>query len=299
MITDYVSEKKRMIESHLDRLIPKRDCAYVQLIESARYALLGEGGKRLRPILAIAAYEMFGGTAQKILTAACALEFIHTYSMIHDDLPCMDNDDYRRGRLTVHRQFSEEIAVLAGDYLLTFAFEILADDPFLESDQKLKLISILSKQSGCEGMLGGQVMDLDAEGKKIGLETLQQLHKQKTAALIKASIQFGGIIGNANNHEMELITQFGDQLGMTFQIVDDILDVTHSKSKHGKDISSDLLNEKSTYVTLLGIEEAKNYAMNCYRNGLSILDQLPHDTTILKKIAEMVIDPISLSTISR
>lgn len=287
-IENYLDSQSRLIEERLDYLIPIRHGADHQLYEAARYAILG-GGKRLRPILTLATTEMFGGSIEKALNPACSLEFIHTYSMIHDDLPCMDNDDYRRGKPTLHKYYNEGLAVLAGDFLLTYAFDILANDLLLDSEKKNKLISTLARRSGSEGMIGGQVMDLTYEGKRIDLETLRLLHRNKTAALLTASIEFGAIICDANAMQMECLRIFGENLGLAFQIVDDILDVTSSRTKHGKEFSSDILNEKSTYVSLLGLDAAKHYAEECYREAITTLKALPFDTTLFKQLSDFVL----------
>lgn len=287
-IANYLEQQSRLIEERLDHLIPLRHGAHQQLFEAARYAVLG-GGKRLRPILTLATTEMFGGNVSEALNPACSLEMIHTYSMIHDDLPCMDDDDYRRGRLTLHRQYNEGLAVLAGDFLLTYAFDVLANDPHLNDAKKTKLISLLARRSGSEGMIGGQVMDLAFEGKQINLDALRLLHRNKTAALLTASIEFGGIICNADPLHLEQLRRFGENLGLSFQIIDDILDVTSSVSKHGRSIASDVINEKSTYVSLLGLDQAREYAQECYQEAIKTLKTLPYDTSLLMKLSDFVV----------
>lgn len=287
-IANYLDIESQAIEKELDRLVPLRHGHHQQLYESARYALLG-GGKRLRPILTLTTTRMLGGDPKAALSPACSLEMIHTYSMIHDDLPCMDNDDYRRGKLTVHKKYSEGHAVLTGDFLLTYAFEVLATDLHLTPEKKAQLIAILARQSGSEGMIGGQVMDLTFEGQKIPLETLRLLHRNKTAALLTAAIEFGAVIGNAKPPHQESLRQFGESIGLAFQVVDDILDVTSSQAKHGKIISSDILNEKSTYVSLLGLEQAKSYANNFYQQAILALKPLPYDTSRLIALADFIL----------
>ncbi|MBA2369629.1 MAG: polyprenyl synthetase family protein [Candidatus Protochlamydia sp.] len=287
-IAAYLESQGQLIEKHLDQLIPASRGPCQNLLEAARYAILG-GGKRLRPILTLATVEMLGGSIEAALSAACTLEMIHTYSMIHDDLPCMDNDDYRRGKLTVHRKYSEGHAVLTGDYLLTYAFEILATDRALSADKKLQLITILSKQSGAEGMIGGQVLDMASEKKKISLDTLQLLHRNKTAALLTASVEFGGIIAEASASQLICLRQFGENAGLAFQVIDDILDVTSSETKHGRLTGSDAINEKSTYVTLLGLEQAKKCSQNFYRQAIQALKPLPYDTSLLMDIANFMV----------
>lgn len=287
-IAAYLKSQGQLIEKQLDQLVPASRGPCQDLSEAARYALLG-GGKRLRPILALATVEMLGGSAESALSAACTLEMIHTYSMIHDDLPCMDNDDYRRGRLTVHRKYSEGHAVLTGDFLLTYAFEVLATDKALTPEKKLKLIATLSKQSGSEGMIGGQVLDMASEKKQITLDTLRLLHRNKTAALLTASIEFGGIIADANESQLMALRQFGENAGLAFQVVDDILDVTSSEAKHGRPTGSDAINGKSTYVTLLGLEQAKKCSLNFYHQAIQALKPLPYDTSLLIDIANFMV----------
>lgn len=287
-IAQYLQNQNQLIEEELNRLVPFHHGPYQQLFESARYSLLG-GGKRLRPIITLATTTTLEGDPQLALSPACALELIHTYSLIHDDLPCMDDDDYRRGKLTVHKKYSEGHAVLTGDFLLTYAFEILATNPKLTNDQKVKLISILAKRSGSHGMIGGQVMDVAAEGKSINLETLALIHHNKTGALITASVEFGGIIANASETHMDYLRQFGENIGLAFQIVDDILDVTSSQNKHGRSIASDILNEKCTYVSLLGVDRSKAYAQECYEKALRALKQLPYSSSLLINLADFII----------
>lgn len=287
-IAHYLKQQGERIEKELDRLIPERHGHHQKLYEAARYAILG-GGKRLRPILALATTQMLAGDTHHALSPACTLEMIHTYSMIHDDLPCMDNDDFRRGKLTVHKKYSEGHAVLTGDFLLTYAFEILAIDPHLRPEKKSQLIALLARQSGSEGMIGGQVMDLTFEGQTIPLETLKLLHRNKTAALLTASIEFGGILSNVSPPHLECLRLFGESIGLAFQVIDDILDVTSSQAKHGRAIASDILNQKSTYVSLLGIERAKGYANEFYQQALRSLKPLSCDTSLLIGLADYVL----------
>ena len=287
-IANYLKTEGRLIEQELDRLIPERDDLTKKLFESARYAVLG-GGKRLRPILALATAQMLGSDPRLALTPACTLELIHTYSMIHDDLPCMDNDDFRRGKLTVHKKYSEGHAVLTGDFLLTYPFEILATLPSLSAEKKIQLITTLAKQSGSDGMIGGQVIDLAFEGKTISIEHLKLLHRCKTGALLAASIEFGAIIGEAKPKDFIHLKRFGEAIGLAFQIVDDILDVTSSEIKHGKIVSSDIINEKSTYVSLLGLEQAKIDAELFYDQAIKELASLSYDTSLLVGIANYIL----------
>lgn len=284
-LTEYLKAKSDLIEQHLDRLVPeKNDILY----QAARYALLG-GGKRLRPILTLATVETLKGDLTKALTPACTLEMIHTYSLIHDDLPCMDDDDFRRGKPSLHKAFPEGHAVLTGDFLLTYAFEVLADAPHLTPQQKIELIQILAKQSGGDGMIAGQVMDLESEGKQLDVKGLQQIHKSKTGALISASVEFGGIITGASSSQLEALRCFGREIGLTFQIVDDVLDVTSSKEKHGKAVSSDLINGKATYVTLMGLEQAREAARAHHHLATESLKVIDGNTSRLQNLADYIV----------
>lgn len=287
-INSYLQAKKTLIEQKLDLLVPEKETPFNSLYQAARYSLLA-GGKRLRPILAIATAEIFGKPDHSTLSPACALEMIHTYSLIHDDLPCMDNDDFRRGKPSLHKAFGEGHAVLTGDYLLTYAFEVIANDPNLSPQQKISLVSLVTKNCGCQGMIAGQVMDIQAEGKGIDLEILKQIHRYKTGALINASILSGAIVGEASPYEFQILNDFGMDIGIAFQIIDDVIDVTSSVAKHGKKIASDAANQKTTYVTLLGIEQARQTAENLYQSSISHLDKLKHDSSILKELAKCLV----------
>lgn len=287
-INDYLKDKSCLIERRLDELIPEKNVPYNQLYRAARYALLG-GGKRLRPILTLATVEMFGTPEETALTPACALEMVHTYSLIHDDLPCMDDDDYRRGKPSLHKAFPEGHAVLTGDYLLTYAFEVLASSEGISAPQKIQLMHLLAKNAGGEGMVGGQVMDLEGEGQPLKLETLRQIHQYKTGAMISASIEFGGILANASDEQMHHLKKFGENIGLAFQIIDDLLDVTASEQKHGKKTSSDQQNNKTTYVTLLGIEQSMQTAQALLHQAITHLNHIKKETSTLMQLAEHLI----------
>lgn len=287
-IQRYLQMTASLVEEKLDTLIPQKDTAFSSLFHAARYSLLG-GGKRLRPTLTIATAETFGTRKETALFAACALEMIHTYSLIHDDLPCMDNDDFRRGKLSLHKAFGEGQAVLTGDYLLTYAFEVIANDPGLQPEQKAALVSLIAKNAGCQGMIAGQVMDIQAGGKLIDLESLNQIHRYKTGALINASILAGGIVASISPKEFLALHDFGNDIGLAFQIVDDILDVTSSEVKHGKAVPSDAVNSKTTYAMLLGIDSARKAAETLFDSSLRHLARIDRDTSILKAIAKRLI----------
>ena len=288
-ISDYLKSKAELVEKSLDTLIPEKDVPYNQLYRAARYALLG-GGKRLRPILTLATAEALAGSYENAILPACALEMVHTYSLIHDDLPCMDDDDFRRGKPSLHKAFPEGQAVLTGDFLLTFAFEVITQAPNLDADQRLQLITLLAKNSGGDCMIGGQVMDLEAEGKAISLDSLKDIHQRKTGAMITASIEFGAIIAKAPETERKQLRSFGDKIGLAFQVVDDLLDVTASKEKHGKEISSDIANHKTTYVTLKGIDESKRIASLLLNESIGHLKNIEKNTIILEQLAHHLIN---------
>lgn len=277
-----------LIEKELDRLLPQPSLPYADLFSAARYSLLG-AAKRLRPILALTTTEVLCGDIQAAVVPACALELVHTYSLIHDDLPCMDDDDFRRGKPSLHRAYPEGHAVLTGDFLLTYAFELLAKAPRLSADQKVKLIEVLSMRAGGHGMIAGQVVDIACEGKDIDLETLKQIHRNKTGAMLLASIEFGAIIAGASEEQVRLLRSFGDEIGLAFQIVDDILDVTASKQKHGKEVSSDAANNKMTYVSLLGLEQSQTMAENLSASAISRLKNLKNDASLLVNLAQLMV----------
>lgn len=289
--TNRLDDLKVNIEEALEKILSKQPLSpYPHLFEAARYSVLG-GGKRLRPLLTLATTEALGGNLEAALIPACTLELVHAYSLIHDDLPCMDDDDYRRGKLTLHKKYSEGHAVLTGDYLLTYAFDILASLTNLSPEKKVKLISLLANRIGAQGMIGGQVMDLFFEGQRISIDTLQSLHWHKTGALITGSIEFGAIISDAGNNELSHLRKFGESIGLAFQIVDDILDVTSSTLKHGRTISSDILNEKSTYVSLLGLEEARKSSQELYNKAINELEIFPEtQTNLLLTLADLIVN---------
>ncbi len=266
----------------------KKETPQKLLFEAARYSLLS-GGKRLRPILAFAVAEMYGTPIEKILTPACALEIVHTYSLIHDDLPCMDDDDLRRGMPTLHKVYGEGHAVLTGDFLLTFAFELLAKSPHLTSDEKIELITSLSEAAGAEGMIGGQVVDLLSEGKPINWDTLECMHVGKTSALIISALEFGAIIGNAPLRDRELLRTFGKSIGLAFQIIDDVLDVTSTTEDLGKPAGSDKEKAKPTAVTLLGLEKARTYAEALFEEARKALNELSLPSPLLQQLAKKLV----------
>lgn len=279
-ITGYIKEKSAQIDTALKSVLPPRD-SYPELIHEAMHYSIFAGGKRLRPALCIAAVEALGEDPKPLLPAACALEMVHTYSLIHDDLPAMDNDDYRRGKLTNHKIFGEGIAILAGDALLTQAFEVMAGllkiNVFQPADILLA-IHELARASGSLGMVGGQTVDLDSEGKIVSPETLSYIHNHKTGALFKASLRMGALLYQADTGMKDALTMYADNFGLAFQITDDLLDVLGDEKKIGKPVGSDIKNHKVTYPSLYGLERSKELALSAVETAISSLKDFPGNT---------------------
>lgn len=250
-----LEERIKLIDSSLDSFVPVVDNLQSEIYEAMRYSLMA-GGKRLRPILMLEVAKLFGKDWEDVKEFACALEMIHTYSLIHDDLPAMDNDDLRRGMPTNHIKFGESTAILAGDALLNKAFEVALSATQLDSDILIKAIQVLSNSSGTEGMIGGQVVDIASEGKSISIDTLKYIHSLKTGAIIRSACVIGAIISGADESQINAIDEYAINLGIAFQIRDDILDVTGTAEELGKPIGSDIDLNKSTYVSLCGIEKS-------------------------------------------
>lgn len=286
--TSYMQEQSRVIHRQLEQLMASDPTAYASLYTAASYSLLS-GGKRLRPILVLASTEALGGDANAALIPACALEMIHTYSMIHDDLPCMDNDDFRRGKPTLHRVYDEAVALLAGDLLLTYPFELLAEAPDLSIEQRLELIRLLARASGGHGMIGGQVMDIQQKAECMTDRSLEAMHRRKTGALLTAALEFGAVIAQATSEIRQQLTLFGQNIGLAYQIIDDVLDITASEHKHGRKIASDHLNGKKTYATLLGVPQAKQKAETLLKQSLEILNGLALKTCHLQELAKLLV----------
>jgi len=259
------------------------------LFDAIKYALQG-GGKRVRPSLLLECCRICGGDIADALPFACAIECIHSYSLVHDDLPCMDDDDFRRGQPTAHKVFGEANALLAGDALLTLAFEAASDTKTsLNSDAKLSAINELALAAGAAGMVGGQIIDLSSEGKKIDYNTLKRLHSKKTGALIKASAKIGAITACAPPDKLKACEDYGSKIGIVFQIIDDILDVTGSFEELGKPIGSDEQNEKSTYVTLFGVDKARTLAEKTTDEAIECLEIFGKDADSLRDFAKSLL----------
>ncbi|MEO1589827.1 MAG: geranylgeranyl diphosphate synthase CrtE [Cyanobacteria bacterium J06632_22] len=255
----YLTAQRQQVEAALEQSIA---VVYPEKIyEAMRYSLLA-GGKRLRPILCLATCELAGGPPAIAMPTACALEMVHTMSLIHDDLPSMDNDDYRRGRLTNHKVYGEDVAILAGDALLAYAFEfIAAHTQNVPAARILQVIQRLGKAVGAAGLVGGQIVDLDSEGKPdVNLETLNFIHRHKTAALLEVSVVSGALLAGAGDAELACLTRYAQNIGLAFQIVDDVLDITSTQAELGKSIGKDEAAQKATYPSLLGLEASKQQA---------------------------------------
>jgi geranylgeranyl diphosphate synthase, type II len=287
-LASYLREKKQLVEEALDRSLPIERPE--KIYEAMRYSLLA-GGKRLRPILCLATCELAGGTLEMAMPTACALETIHTMSLIHDDLPAMDNDDYRRGRLTNHKVFGEDIAILAGDGLLAHAFEYVATETRNVPPQKvLQIIARLGRTVGAPGLVGGQVLDLESEGKPdISVETLSFIHTHKTGALLETSVVSGAILAGATDKEIQSLSKYAQNIGLAFQIVDDILDITATQEELGKTAGKDLKAQKATYPGLLGIEESKKQAQQLIDEAIAQLAAYGEAAEPLRAIASYII----------
>lgn len=282
-------EKRRaLVEEGLVRELRTDEAFDARLAESMEYSLTA-GGKRLRPILLMAAADAAGGRGEDYLTSACAVEMIHTYSLIHDDLPAMDDDDYRRGKLTNHKVYGAGLATLAGDALLTMAFELLARQQGVPAEMMLRVVREISEAVGANGMVGGQALDLASEGKRIDMDTLRRMHMAKTGALFRASVRSGAILGGADEAQLAALTEYAEAFGLAFQITDDILDVTGDAAAIGKPVGSDERNHKSTYVTLTSLEEAKRLAREAADRAHEALAPLGGKAAFLDELAEYLV----------
>jgi len=279
-LKNYLVTRQKLIDRALDRYLPKPNTKPTTLHRAMRYSLFA-GGKRLRPILCLAAAEACRGKIGDALPLACALECIHTYSLVHDDLPSMDNDDFRRGRPTCHKVFGEGIAVLAGDALLTIAFEIVSHAKTSRHYDMSTLLREVSVAAGSQKLIAGQVSDLEAEGKSVKRRELQFIHENKTAAILKTSVRLGAMSANANAKKLSAITLFGQRLGLAFQVIDDILDVTQSSEILGKSAGKDVAAKKATYPAVIGLEKSRGEAKRLTReahNALSLFSSRDVET---------------------
>ncbi len=294
VIEAYLEAKRKEVDAFLESIlrgdnIVKGDCPGV-LRDAMNYSIFA-GGKRIRPILAIASYEAVGGQSTTILPVASALELIHTYSLIHDDLPAMDNDDLRRGRPTSHKVFGEAVAILAGDALLTEAFHLLVSEGLdrVSPDTRIRLIREIADASGACGMVGGQTVDILSEGKGPDKNILYYIHTKKTGALIKASVRVGAILAGASDDELYALTKYGEAMGLAFQIVDDILNVTGTKEEIGKSVGSDFSKGKKTYPGIYGLEESINKAGSLTDSAIDSIRILGESAESLREIARYIV----------
>ncbi len=272
-IKTYLVSRQKLIERALDRYLPKANAKPATLHRAMRYSLFA-GGKRLRPILCLATAEACGGKIPNALPLACALECIHTYSLVHDDLPSMDDDDFRRGRPTCHKVFGDGIAILAGDALLTIAFEIVSNaKPTSRYDTSI-LLREIAVAAGSQRLIAGQVADLEAEGKNVKRDQLQFIHENKTAAILKSSVRLGAMSANADARKLSAVTRFGQRLGLAFQIIDDILDVTQTSEILGKSAGKDIAAKKATYPAVIGLEKSRAEARRLTRQAHKALSVL-------------------------
>lgn len=289
-IKSYFKQKAIGVDAWLDRLLPAESAPPATIHQAMRYSTFA-GGKRLRPILTLAAGEIFGATEQQLVPLACALEMIHTYSLIHDDLPAMDNDDLRRGLPTCHIKFGEAMAILAGDALLTQAFVTLADCEISYPERKAQIISEIAHAAATtNALIGGQVLDIQFEGQPITGLQLEEIHRGKTGALIRCSVRIGAIVGGASNAEIEAITVYGEKAGLAFQVADDLLDETATSEELGKTAGKDAASHKATYTALYGIDGAREMAERLCDEAIAALHNLKRDTEALEAIARFIVE---------
>jgi len=288
-LNSYLSSKRKQINQALDSIFANTSN---KIVKAMKYSLMA-GGKRIRPVLCVAAAETVGGQSQDVISAACALELIHTYSLIHDDLPSMDNDDIRRGQPTCHVAFDEATAILAGDALLTLAFEVLSSTEFVQDNHVrnwMNVIHTLSTAAGYKGMIEGQMQDMAGEGHLLCLEDLENMHALKTGALIEASVTVGAILGKGSPDQIQQLKTYSKNIGLAFQVTDDLLDVEGDPNVMGKDAGSDQARSKSTYPALLGIEQSKQFAKKLVNNALKALDYFDNKAQPLRAIAYYIVD---------
>lgn len=292
-IKEYLQQKRDLVDSWIEGYLPKSAGYTVKLTESMSYSLM-VGGKRLRPILCIAGAEALGKDQSYVIPAACAIEFIHTYSLIHDDLPLMDNDDLRRGQPTNHIVFGNPTAILAGDGLLTEAFHILATgkyNPEVSPERKLKVISIMSNYAGYNGMVGGQEADMKAQGCKVDdIDHVRFIHESKTAALISAALISGSVLAGASELEEHQLAKYAHAIGLAFQIADDILDIEGDSKTLGKNTGLDMILGKATYPSVIGIEESKNIMKNLITEAVSSIETFGIKAEPLRELAYYIAD---------
>ena len=290
-LTVYIDNKNQQINVALEKIL-HASIPSEPIVEAMKYSLMA-GGKRIRPVLCLAAAEAVGGKLQAVLPAACALEMVHTYSLIHDDLPAMDNDDLRRGKPTCHVAFDEATAILAGDALLTLAFQVLSSVQSTTGNQAsgwLKVIHIISTAAGYRGMIRGQMLDMAAEGQHLTVDELKSMHALKTGALIEASLLCGALLAGARKRQMDILKTYARSIGLAFQVTDDILNVEGNPKIMGKAVGTDELREKSTYPAILGLERSRQFAKNLVDEALQALEDFDKKADPLRALATYIID---------
>lgn len=285
-----ISETRRLVEVELDHLLPAPTAAPEKVHQAIRWSIFA-GGKRFRPALLIATGQTFDAAIESLIKTACAFEMIHTYSLIHDDLPSMDDDDLRRGRPTCHVRFGEAAAILSGDALQTLAFRTIAEDQQLDLVTRVALISELAGAAGTpEGMVAGQALDMEAEARQVNAAELEEIHRHKTGALIVAAARCGAIIGKASEAELEAVRAYGAHLGLLFQITDDLLDITASAEDLGKTPGKDAQSRKATYPSLYGVEETRGAAAKAHRGACEALERINRPIVVLQRIADFILN---------
>jgi len=286
----FFADCTRKVDEKLESLVPSAQTEPKKLHEAIRWSLFA-GGKRFRPALLLAVGETFGAPENNLLQTAAAIEMIHTYSLVHDDLPAMDNDDLRRGRATCHKKFGEATAILAGDVLQTLAFQAIADDESLSAEIRVKLVSEIARAAGTpSGMVAGQQLDLEAEGKGVSIEHLEKIHHNKTGAMISVAARAGAIIAGASKKEIEVVTNYAAQIGLLFQITDDLLDVTQTTEVLGKTAGKDVSAEKATYPAFYGLDETRKLAENIHAQACRELEKIDKEKGLLCKIADFILN---------
>jgi geranylgeranyl diphosphate synthase type II len=286
----YLCERVRLIDEALERYLPSEDVRPQSLHRAMRYSTMS-GGKRLRPVLVIAGAEAVGGEAQMVLPTACAIELIHTFSLIHDDLPAIDNDTLRRGRPTCHVQFGEAVAILAGDALFASAFELIAlNADIVPAERVVRTLQLVAEASGTRGMVGGQMVDIESEGMEVDADTVEYIHRHKTAALIRASVVSGAILAGAKRWQVDALSRYGELTGLAFQIADDLLNVTGDPRKTGKAVGTDAARGKATYPALFGVEASRRRAYQLAQEAIETLRPLGENAEPLRAIAHLMVE---------
>ena len=288
-IQTYIAESKELVDQYLEKLLPDDNEKPPTIHKAMRYSVFA-GGKRVRPILVLASGESLGGERSVLLHLGAAVEMMHTYSLIHDDLPALDNDDLRRGRPTCHKVFGDAMAILAGDALMTRCYQVLASLPGVSDSTRIRIISEIAGATGTvRGMIGGQVVDLESEGRKVGPDVLEYIHHSKTGALLTACVRCGALAVGADPGELEALTGYGSKVGLVFQIVDDILDVTSSSEELGKTAGKDAKVKKATYPALYGLEASRTKAQELVESALKDIEEFGEKAENLRDLARFIV----------